>query len=99
MRRIASTYIVVFAVLRLTLASPEGCSSPSSAELRATVDRATAWLARHQRPDGSFLYQSTRTGRDLGEYNDVRHAGVLLALYRAGDIAVAERFQAFTDLS
>ena len=91
MRRIAATYVVVLAVLRLTLASPEGCSPPSTAQLRTTVDRATAWLARHQRADGTFLYQSTRSGRDLGQYNDVRHAGVLLALYRADDVPVADR--------
>jgi hypothetical protein len=94
MKRIASTYIVVLAVLRLTLASPEGCTTVSPAAMRATAERATAWLARHQRGDGTFLYQSTRRGRDLGQYNDVRHAGVLLALYRAGsraDVAAADR--------
>lgn len=90
MTRIAATYVVVLAVLRLTLASPEGCDTPSPKEIHVSVDRATAWLARHQRVDGSFLYQSTRAGRDLGQYNDVRHAGVLLALYRAGDIDVAD---------
>src|SRR5437870_5817243 len=91
MRRIASTYVVILAVLRLTLASPEGCTTPTPAAMHTAVDRATAWLARHQRADGTFLYLSTHDGRDLGEYNDVRHAGVLLALYRAHDVAVADR--------
>jgi len=91
MRRVGATYLVVFALLRLTLASPEGCSAPSPRAMRASAARATAWLARHQRADGSFLYESTRSGRDLGSYNDVRHAGVLLALYRAGDLRTADR--------
>ena len=59
--------------------------------MRASADRAAAWLADNQRADGTYLYESTRDGTDLGSYNDVRHAGVLLALYRTGEVAVADR--------
>ena len=91
MRRLATVYVAVLAVLRLTLASPEGCTEPSPEAMRESADRAAQWLADNQRRDGSFLYQSTTDGRDLGDYNDVRHAGVLLALYRSGATIAADR--------
>jgi hypothetical protein len=90
-KQLAAVYVAVLAVLRLTLASPEGCSEPGAAELRTSAQRAAHWLADNQRPDGSFLYQSRADGTDLGDYNDVRHAGVLLSLYRAGAIEPADR--------
>ena len=91
MRRLATVYVAVFAILRLTLASPEGCNEPAPNDLRTSARRAATWLADNQRNDGSFLYQSTADGRDLGDYNDVRHAGVLLSLYRVGEIDAADR--------
>jgi hypothetical protein len=84
MRRYGVAYLAVFALLRLTLASPEGCDAPPAGVLRADAIGAFTWLANNQRADGTFLYESTEDGTDLGGYNDVRHAGVLLAMYRAG---------------
>jgi hypothetical protein len=83
--------VVVLAGLRLTLASPEGCPRADVDALRATASRAGAWLATNQRDDGSFLYQARRDGRDLGGYNEVRHAGVLLSLYQVGELDAADR--------
>ena len=91
MARLAIVYVVVLATLRLTLASPEGCDAPSPAALERTAGRAAEWLAENLRRDGSFLYESDRDGVDLGGYNEVRHAGVLLSLYQAGELDAADR--------
>ncbi|HEX4904104.1 MAG TPA: hypothetical protein VFU93_01540 [Acidimicrobiales bacterium] len=91
MARLAIVYVVVLATLRLTLASPEGCDAPSPDALERTASRAASWLAEHQRTDGSFLYESDRDGEDLGGYNEVRHAGVLLSLYQSGELDAADR--------
>lgn len=91
MVRLAIVYAVVLATLRLTLASPEGCDAPSSDVLERTAASAATWLADNLRPDGSFLYESDRDGEDLGGYNEVRHAGVLLSLYQSGELEAADR--------
>lgn len=89
--RLAIVYVVVLAALRLTLASPEGCGAPSDDALAATAARAASWLADNQRADGSFLYDSDREGNDLGGYNEVRHAGVMLSLYQSGEVEAGDR--------
>jgi len=48
-------------------------------------------LADNQRLDGRFAYTVARDGSDLGGYNEVRHAGVMLSLYQFGDIGAADR--------
>lgn len=91
MARLTVVYLVVFAALRLTLASPEGCEEPDAAALQATATRAGAWLAAGQHDDGTFLYAVDRSGTDLGGYNEVRHAGVMLSLYQVGEHDAADR--------
>lgn len=91
MARLAIVYVVVLAALRVTLASPEGCDAPSTGRLTDTAGRAAAWLADNVQADGSFLYESDRDGVDLGGYNEVRHAGVLLSLYQSGELEAADR--------
>ena len=91
MARLAIVYVVVLAALRVTLASPEGCRAPSERELQAAADRAVTWLADNVQREGSFLYESDREGSDLGGYNEVRHAGVLLSLYQSGELDTADR--------
>lgn len=91
MARLAIVYAVVLATLRLTLAAPEGCDAPPSEALARAAARAATWLADNVQPDGSFLYESDREGVDLGGYNEVRHAGVLLSLYQSGELDAADR--------
>ena len=91
MRRRIIVYAVVLAGLRITLAAPEGCTEPSAGALRLTAARAASWLVEHQRRDGSFVYETARDGTDRGGYNEVRHAGVLLSLYHAGELEAADR--------
>lgn len=90
MARLAIVYVVVLAALRVTLASPEGCDAPPDSELDTAAARAATWLADNLQRDGSFLYESDRDGNDLGGYNEVRHAGVLLSLYQSGELAAAD---------
>ena len=89
MPRLAVAYLAVLAALRFTLASPEGCTEPTADALADAAQRAAVWLADGQKPDGSYLYVADRSGRDLGGYNEVRHAGVMLSLYQAGELAAA----------
>jgi hypothetical protein len=89
--RLAGVYVVVFAVLRLTIASPEGCDEPTAERLRDTAQRAASWLADNQRDDDRFAYTVARDGTDIGGYNEVRHAGVMLSLYQSGELESADR--------
>jgi hypothetical protein len=89
--RLAGVYVVVLAVLRLTLAAPEGCDEPPAARLRDTASRAGSWLADSQRADDRYAYTVARDGTDIGGYNEVRHAGVMLSLYQVGELEAADR--------
>jgi hypothetical protein len=72
------------ALVVVAAAHPEGCHPPSVAEAEAATEAAVGWLAVNQRDDGAFLYRYDRDrAEDLGGYNVVRHAGVLLALAQA----------------
>lgn len=85
MKRLAVIYVLVLAGLRITLAAPEGCDPPTAEQMQRAAARAGGWLVANQHSDGSFLYQSTRDGKDLGGYNSVRHAGALLSLYQVAN--------------
>jgi small neutral amino acid transporter SnatA (MarC family) len=76
--------VAVLGLTRSVVALPEHCAVPSAAELGAGIDEAVAWFSRNQQPDGTWLYRfDVETGEDLGGYNWVRHAGVLLSLEQA----------------
>ena len=85
-RRLWTMLIVSALVLvggRIVLVGPERCPPPTAAEARAAAAAAAGWLAGNQRDDGTYTYAVDGTGRDLGDYNIVRHAGVTLSLYQA----------------
>lgn len=78
-----ATWLVAAAVA-VAAAHPEQCRTPTAPEARTAAEAAVGWLAVNQQPDGAFLYRYDREeARDLGGYNIVRHAGVLLALAQA----------------
>ncbi|MDZ4825473.1 MAG: hypothetical protein SGJ13_03300 [Actinomycetota bacterium] len=81
---------LVLGAVRLTVAAPERCAEISADDARATAQAAADWLVDNQKPDGSYLYLADREGNDLGDYNAVRHAGVTLALYQAGETDAAD---------
>jgi hypothetical protein len=77
-------WAVVLGGVRLFVLQPEQCGEPTAASLRAAAGRATDWLVRNQNPDGTWLYRYDRDAdRDLGDYNVVRHAGVIMSLEQA----------------
>jgi hypothetical protein len=89
---IATLWVVTLGAWRAAIALPERCPDARPATLQASAERAAAWFADNQLPDGRWRYRmDVRTGADLGGYAWVRHAGVLLALEQAGAREVADR--------
>ena len=92
-------WAVLLLVLRLAVIPAEAREPLSIEEIRGAVTAARGWMQRVQYEDGSYLYRYDADA-DLvpREYNEVRHAGVTMALFQAagrdGDLealAQAER--------
>lgn len=72
-------------VLRVGLVQPEYCPAVDAASLQLAATEAADWIARSVQPDGTYVYEwdaSSDTFSD--DYNEVRHAGVTMALYQWG---------------
>ncbi|MCC6383280.1 MAG: hypothetical protein IT304_12305 [Dehalococcoidia bacterium] len=70
-------------ILRATVAAAEHCPSITADEALAGATEAAAWIARVQRPDGSYLYEyNAAQDAETPAYNVVRHAGVTMSLYQ-----------------
>jgi small neutral amino acid transporter SnatA (MarC family) len=66
-------------------APPEHCPDISVAEAEHAAAAAVGWLVDNQQPDGTWLYEYDRVDDVASDdYNIVRHAGVMSALYQAG---------------
>jgi hypothetical protein len=83
---LAVVYALVFGGLRATVAAPERCGDATTADVGAAAIAGATWIARNQQPDGSFLYEYSRTRGVIPDYNSVRHAGATLALYNAATL-------------
>jgi len=73
-------------VLRVAVIPPESCGHDDPPAIQQAAAAAMDWVQRNQGPDGRYVYlyySDTDTVPD--EYNDVRHAGVTVALYQAAD--------------
>lgn len=76
-----ATCVGVFALARGAVALPEHCGDVSTEEIDSSIAEGVAWLERNQGDSGVWLYRyDVKTDEDLGGYNWVRHAGVLLSL-------------------
>ena len=66
------------------VAPPERCPKVTGADLQRSSQAAVDWFVRNQYANGAWLYEYRR-GSDAStpEYNDVRHAGAVMALYQA----------------
>lgn len=66
-------------------APPERCPDITADDTRAAAAAAVGWIVDNQRPDGTWLYEYDRaTDTVIDDYNEVRHAGLISALYQAG---------------
>ncbi|MDZ7729552.1 MAG: hypothetical protein U5Q44_15905 [Dehalococcoidia bacterium] len=62
---------------------PEHCPQVTEESLSTSADRAAAWIARTQQPDGQYLYEwNAEEDTFSDDYNMVRHAGVTMSLYQ-----------------
>ncbi len=77
-------WIVFAGFIRVAVVPPESCGDERITSVQAATAGAEEWLWRNQKPDGSYLYlYDAGSDRVIGGYNDVRHAGVTMALYQA----------------
>ena len=66
-------------------APPERCPRISVERTQAAAAATVGWMVDNQRPDGMWLYEYDRVADvEIDDYNIVRHAGVMSALYQAG---------------
>lgn len=88
-------WLAVLLVLRLAVIPAEARDPRAPEELRASVSAAREWIERNLQPDGRYLYvYDANLDTIPRDYNEVRHAGVTMALFqsagRDGDIAAFE---------
>jgi small neutral amino acid transporter SnatA (MarC family) len=75
---------LLLAVTFVVVAPPERCPSVSAGELQRSAQAAVDWFLRNQEADGAWLYlYDAEDDWTAPEYNEVRHAGVTMALYQA----------------
>ncbi len=84
LRHVLAGQVLLVAGLRVAVLQPESCPAPTAGALDTAIAGTLAWFGANQQVDGRWLYRYDATAtRDLGGYNLVRHAGVLLALEQA----------------
>ncbi len=79
-----TVWLAFAGVLRVAVIPPESCGRDDPPSIQQAASAAIGWLSLNQGPDGRYVYLyygDTDTVPD--EYNDVRHAGVTVALYQA----------------
>ena len=85
----AGAWVLVLAVVRVTVLLPERCPPLDAEGARAAVVEAVGWFERNQEVDGRWLYRYDRAaGEVVPGYNVVRHSGVAMSLYQAAGIGV-----------
>ena len=70
-------------VVRIGLLPAEQCPVVDPDVARATATDAVGWFVANQGANGTWPYRIEEDGTDLGGYDEVRHAGVMLSLYQA----------------
>ncbi len=77
-------WIIFLAFVRVAVIPPESCGIESEERIAEAARAAAAWMTRNQNEDGSYVYLYYKeSGETPNEYNEVRHAGVTMALYQA----------------
>ena len=80
------TFWGIFAVgLRVSVIPPESCGAQGEQAIGRAATSAADWMIRNQLADGRYVYlYYPETDEIPSDYNEVRHAGVTMALYQAG---------------
>ncbi|WP_419929606.1 hypothetical protein [Candidatus Poriferisocius sp.] len=79
----AVVWVVMAALLRVTLAAPEVCPAYFPGDGQASIDAGADWIVRTQEPSGRYLYEYDRRIESAKPgYNLVRHAGGTMSLYQ-----------------
>ena len=87
-------WVLVIAVLRITLVPAEVCPSVDAGTVRQALDRAVAWFERGLQGDGLYLYGYDRDADAVStDYNLVRHAGVIMAMYQLAEAGQPETLE------
>ncbi len=84
---------LAFAVfLRLVVVPPEVCGDASAHSLRTASAAASDWIERALLPSGRYVYiYDAERDEQPRDYNEVRHAGVTMALYQSAGRGSDER--------
>jgi hypothetical protein len=79
-----AAWVVVLGVARLVIAQPEQCGPVDAPKIEHAVTEAVAWAERTQDGNGRWIYRyDAENDRDVGMYEMVRHAGLMMALFQA----------------
>ena len=71
--------------VRLLAIAPGACGNPNPIAWRESSVAAGEWMQRALRADGSYVYiYDAENDATPDDYNEVRHAGVTMALYPGG---------------
>ena len=84
-------WALLLLVLRLTVIPAESRDLQTPGEMRASATAGREWIQRNLQPDGRYLYvYDADLDAIPDDYNEVRHAGVTMALFqsagRDGDV-------------
>ncbi len=91
----AVSWLALAAIVRVVVALPEHCPAVSTEGLIHGAGEAVGWLTRNQHDDGTWLYRyDSDANEDLGGYNTVRHAGVVMSLYQAASAGIPDALAA-----
>lgn len=81
---VASFWAVVLGATRILITPAETCGDSGAPDLRQAATAAAGWLERAAQPGGDYIYGYDKASNLIStEYNEVRHAGVTMALYQA----------------
>jgi hypothetical protein len=85
-------WVLFAAFLRLVVVPAEVCGEPSAHDLRNASAAASDWIERALLPSGRYVYiYNADTDSQPRSYNEVRHAGVTMALYQSAGRGGDER--------
>lgn len=94
-----SVLVVGAAVIRVGVVPVEVCPAVTVDQVEVAAEAAVDWLVRGQEPSGRFTYGYHR-GEDRVNtgYNEARHGGVVMSLFRAHAVLGSDAALAAADL-